>query len=62
MLRVSRKDVKGGLAVSRGLGDGFLKSPFPLLLSEAAVSSTELTPDDEFIIIASDGASSLPPC
>jgi len=56
VLRVSRPDVKGGLAVSRGFGDAFLKSPLPLLTCEPSVSSTPLHPTDEFIIIASDGA------
>lgn len=60
VLRVSRPDVKGGLAVSRSLGDALLKSPLPLLTCEPSVSSTPLHPTDEFIIIASDGAPLTP--
>jgi hypothetical protein len=56
VVRVSRPDVNGGLAVSRGFGDAFLKSPLPLLTCEPSVSSTLLHHTDEFIIIASDGA------
>ncbi|XP_068640402.1 probable protein phosphatase 2C 68 [Aristolochia californica] len=44
--------VQGILAMSRALGDKYLK---PYVISEPEVNITERTPDDEFIILASDG-------
>nr|UXG06313.1 ABA-hypersensitive germination 1 [Magnolia sieboldii] len=44
--------VLGILAMSRALGDGYLK---PIVISEPEVNVTERTEDDECLILASDG-------
>lgn len=44
--------VLGVLAMSRAIGDTYLK---PLVISEPEVTVTERTPGDEFLILASDG-------
>lgn len=45
--------VSGDLAMSRAFGDLRLKEPLPLVLSEPEIRIEELTPKDEFLIIAS---------
>lgn len=47
--------VSGDLAMSRSFGDLRLKEPQPLVISEPEIRVEELTPKDQFIIIASDG-------
>eukprot|EP01119_Soliformovum_irregulare_P008193 TRINITY_DN2123_c1_g1_i2.p1 TRINITY_DN2123_c1_g1~~TRINITY_DN2123_c1_g1_i2.p1 ORF type:complete len:965 (+),score=312.69 TRINITY_DN2123_c1_g1_i2:38-2932(+) len=47
--------VAGDLAMSRSFGDLRLKEPLNLVISEPEVRVEELTPKDQFIIIASDG-------
>eukprot|EP01117_Protostelium_nocturnum_P005615 TRINITY_DN2024_c0_g1_i1.p1 TRINITY_DN2024_c0_g1~~TRINITY_DN2024_c0_g1_i1.p1 ORF type:complete len:885 (-),score=341.18 TRINITY_DN2024_c0_g1_i1:35-2689(-) len=47
--------VAGDLAMSRSFGDLRLKEPLKLVLSEPEITIEELTPNDKFIIIASDG-------
>uniref|UniRef100_A0A1D1Z664 protein-serine/threonine phosphatase n=1 Tax=Anthurium amnicola TaxID=1678845 RepID=A0A1D1Z664_9ARAE len=52
VIYVNGARVLGILAMSRALGDKYLK---PVVISEPEISFTERTPDDEFLIIASDG-------
>lgn len=44
----------GGLAVSRGLGDAHLKNN-KLVIADPEIKKFKLTPEDEFIVLASDG-------
>eukprot|EP01114_Cavostelium_apophysatum_P007309 TRINITY_DN1938_c0_g2_i1.p1 TRINITY_DN1938_c0_g2~~TRINITY_DN1938_c0_g2_i1.p1 ORF type:complete len:1165 (+),score=384.97 TRINITY_DN1938_c0_g2_i1:206-3700(+) len=47
--------VSGDLAMSRSFGDLRLKEPFHLVISDPEMKVEELTPKDQFIILASDG-------
>ena len=47
--------VMGDLAMSRSFGDLRLKKPNPYVISDPEIRVEELTPKDEFIILASDG-------
>lgn len=49
---VLKNRVNGVLAVTRSLGDSYLK---PLVTGRPFTTSTEITPDDEFLILACDG-------
>lgn len=49
---VLKNRVNGVLAVTRSLGDSYLKS---LVTGKPFTTSTEITPDDEFLILACDG-------
>lgn len=49
---VLKNRVNGVLAVTRSLGDLYLKS---LVTGKPFTTSTEITPDDEFLILACDG-------
>lgn len=47
--------LNGELAVTRALGDWFMKSPISPLIAKPDVMQTVLTEDDEFLIIGCDG-------
>lgn len=47
--------VAGDLAMSRSFGDLRLKEPLTLVISEPEIRVEELTPKDQFLILASDG-------
>lgn len=47
--------VMGDLAMSRSFGDLRLKDPKPYVICDPEIRIEELTPKDEFIILASDG-------
>lgn len=49
---VLKNRVNGVLAVTRSLGDSYLKS---LVTGKPFTTSTEITPEDEFLILACDG-------
>lgn len=49
---VMKNRVNGVLAVTRSLGDSYMKS---LVIGKPFTTSTEITPHDEFMIIACDG-------
>jgi len=44
-----------GLAVSRSFGDPEFKEPLHLVIATPDVMTERLTPEDEFIVLASDG-------
>ena len=43
------------LAVSRVIGDVQMKEPRKLVVANPEINCFELTPDDEFLLMASDG-------
>jgi serine/threonine protein phosphatase PrpC len=47
--------VQGCLAVSRALGDIYLKEPIPYVSAEPEVNEVILGPNDQFFLIATDG-------
>jgi serine/threonine protein phosphatase PrpC len=51
--KVRNRRVAGALTVSRALGDHFLKNQG--VISEPSVEAHEITPEDLFLVIASDG-------
>jgi protein phosphatase 1L len=52
---VEGQRVNGVLAMSRSLGDVPLKRPNKAVSNEPSVTTRQLTPNDAFIVIASDG-------
>jgi len=52
--RVYTRVRTGGLAVSRGLGDGLLKQN-DLVIAEPEIREIHLAPGDEFMVLATDG-------
>lgn len=47
--------VNGHLAISRSVGDIRLKEPVAGVIADPEISELEITPDDQFIVLASDG-------
>eukprot|EP01129_Flabellula_baltica_P004604 TRINITY_DN1612_c0_g1_i1.p1 TRINITY_DN1612_c0_g1~~TRINITY_DN1612_c0_g1_i1.p1 ORF type:complete len:553 (+),score=94.38 TRINITY_DN1612_c0_g1_i1:1-1659(+) len=47
--------VNGVLSVSRAIGDVSLKDPLPIVIPDPEMSTYRLTPEDRFVVIASDG-------
>lgn len=47
--------VNGSLAVSRSVGDIFLKEPVQFVSPVPEINQHLLTPDDDFMVLASDG-------
>eukprot|EP01129_Flabellula_baltica_P004605 TRINITY_DN1612_c0_g2_i1.p1 TRINITY_DN1612_c0_g2~~TRINITY_DN1612_c0_g2_i1.p1 ORF type:complete len:553 (+),score=115.18 TRINITY_DN1612_c0_g2_i1:2-1660(+) len=47
--------VNGVLSVSRAIGDVSLKDPIPIVIPDPEMNTYTLTPEDRFLVIASDG-------